>query len=330
MMLVTGGAGYLGGHLAQALLERGEPVRILDVQRTKYVPDGAEFVKGDMRSRAMLRKCLAGVDTVFHLAFVQSLSKLPEAERWDININGSENVFRESVAAKVRRFVHTSTIEIYGTRPPFPCPEDAPTNHPVGWYGRHKLEAEKILWRYHRDHGLPAAAVRMPTICGPGYYNHRPTLDLMERILDHKFIPVVGRGDIRGDFVYFKDVLRGYLLCAGKEAAVGEAFNISTDRSSTHLEIVQALIRAAGSRSRVVHVPPWLARPMMDVTRRLGLHDLPPYQDDYLFHPNSYSVEKAKRLLGYRPTKSAAEAAVALMEGYMKDREFVRKRSRNY
>lgn len=330
MMLVTGGAGYVGGHLARALAERGEKVRILDVQKTKYVPEGAEFVKGDMRSKETVRKCLKEVDTVFHVAFVQSLSKLPEAERWDININGSENVFRESVAAGVRRFVHTSTIEIYGTNPPFPCPEDAPTDRPVGWYGRHKLEAEKILWRYHRDHGLPATAVRMPTICGPGYYNHRPTLDLLDRILDHKIVPMAGKGDIPGDFVYFEDVLRGHLLCAEKEKAVGEAFNISTDRSSTHLEIVQALIRAANSRSRIVHVPRSFAVPMLDITRLLGLHDLPRYQYDYLFHPNVYSVEKAKRLLGYRPTKSAAEAAVELMKGYMKDREFVRKRASSY
>ncbi|MBI4362449.1 MAG: NAD(P)-dependent oxidoreductase [Euryarchaeota archaeon] len=332
MDLVTGGAGYLGSHLARHLMEKKREVRIFDIQKTKYLPEGAEFTQGDLRDPQALAGALRGVDTVFHLAFVQSLSKLPEKTRWDINIGGMDNILKESTRAGVRRFVHTSTIEIYGTRPPQPCTEEAPTDHPVGWYGLHKLESEKRLWAYCKETGLEAAAVRMPTICGPGYYNHRPILDLMDRVLQGGIVPLMNRGETRGDFVYYKDVLQGYHLCAEKPGAVGQAFNISTDRSSTQKEIVESLIRAAGSKSRIVYVPGnrTTGRLLMAVTGALGFHRLPRYQWDYVFYHNTYSVEKAKRLLGYKPTKSAAEAAAELIQEYAKDREFVRRRSENY
>ena len=330
MMLVTGGAGYLGSHLAQELLRRGDKVRIFDIQSTKYVPEEAEFIQGDMRDLEAVRRAVEGVDTVFHLAFVQSLSKLPERERWDININGTENFLKVSVEKSVRRFVHTSTIEIYGTHPPYPCPEDSPTDNPVGWYGRHKLEAEKILWRYYREQGLDATAVRMPTVCGPGFYNHRPLLMLMDRIIDGKAVAVIGDGKTKGDFVYYQDVIQGYLLAAEKKEAVGEAFNLSCDGSSTHLEIIQALRQAVGSHSMIVKIPKSLLRSLLYFLIAIRLTDLPRYQVDYLLYHQDYSVEKAKRLLGYKPTKTATEAVTELIKGYVQDREFVKQRSRNY
>ncbi|UCD85117.1 MAG: NAD(P)-dependent oxidoreductase [Deltaproteobacteria bacterium] len=330
MMLVTGGAGYLGSHLAKELLRRGRKVRIFDVQSTKYIPEGAEFIQGDMRDSEAVRNAVEGIDTVFHLAFVQSLSKLPERERWDININGTENFLKASVEKGVKRFVHTSTIEIYGTHPPYPCPEDSPTDNPVGWYGRHKVETEKILWRYHREQGLDATAVRMPTVCGPGFYNHRPLLMLMDRVIDGKTVAVIEDGGTKGDFVYYQDVIQGYLLAAEKKEAAGEAFNLSCDESSTHLEIIQALRRAVGSRSRIVKIPSSLIKPFLYFLTAIKVTDLPSYQFDYLIYHQVFSVEKAKRLLGYEPTKTAAEAVVELVKGYLQDREFVKRRSRSY
>lgn len=330
MKLVTGGAGYLGSHLAKELIGCGYKVRIFDIQSTKYVPEEVEFIQGDMRDLEAVRGAVEGVDTVFHLAFIQSLSKLPEIVRWDIDINGTENFLKASVEKGIRRFVHTSTIEIYGTHPPCPCSEDSPTDKPVGWYGRHKLEAEKVLWSYHREQGLDATAVRMPTVCGPGFYNHRPLLMLMDRILDGKAVGVIGDRKIKGDFVYYQDVIQGYLLAAEKKEAVGEAFNLSCDGSSTHLEIIQSLRQAVGSRSRIIKIPSTLVKPLFYFLTAIKLTDLPMYQVDYLLYHQDYSVEKAKRLLGYRPTKTAAEAVAELIKGYIQDREFVKQRSRSY
>ncbi|MDE2040354.1 MAG: NAD(P)-dependent oxidoreductase [Elusimicrobia bacterium] len=330
MNLVTGGAGFLGSHLACNLLKRGEAVRVLDTWRSKYVPQSAEFIQGDMRDAARVEQAMRGVRKVFHLAFVQSLSKLPEAERWDINFNGTRNILEAASRAGVERFVHTSTIEIYGTKPPCPCGEDAPKDAPVGWYGRHKLEAERLVWKFHKERRLKATALRMPTICGPGYYNHRPTLWLMNRILAGRAVAVAGDGSTLGDFVHYEDVIQGYLLAADAGGAVGEAFNLSCKGPSTHLEILRAMIGAVGSRSRIIRCPKIILPPLLDLLRAFRIMDLPSCQDDYLLHHNAYSIEKAERLLGYAPAKTSAEAAAELIKSYGQDREFVDWRSRNY
>ncbi len=328
--LVTGGGGYLGSHVVRALMDRGRTVRILDVQKTPYCPDGARFVQGDMANREDVRRAMAGVERVFHIAFVQSMSKRPEAEKRRINIGGMTNLLEEAAAAGVRRFIYTSTIEIYGTRPPFPCYEDAPKDHPVGWYGEHKWICEQMLWEFSKKTGLPGTALRMPTICGRGFYNHRPLLALMDRILENRAVGVIGDGSVPGDFVLLEDVVQGFLLAAEKPEAPGEAFNISGNGHSSQLEVIRAMIEAAGSKSRLVHIPKILARTGIRLGRLAGVHDLPPDQDDYLFNPNHYAVDKARRLLGYRPAATPADAAAALIRGYRLDRDYVKKRSENY
>lgn len=330
--LITGGSGYLGSHLAKEIIARKkfDHVKIFDWKYRKYVPEEAEFIEGDIRDYSSVVKAIDGVDTVFHLAFTQSFSKLSKSEKIAVDIGGSENVFKACIKHKVRRLVHTSTIEIYGTHPPFPCTEDAPTKHPVGIYARHKLEAEKILWKYVREQNLPATAVRMPTICGPGYYNHRPLLNLMDRILEGKSVATVGDGQILGDFVYYKDVIDGYLLCAEKDEAVGQAFNISCKEPSTHIEVMQSVINAVHSKSKIIHLPRWFIKFAIYPGILFKLINLPFNEVGYLFYPNTFSIEKAKRLLGYNPKLNAAEAAVELIKGYSSDREFIKNRSHNF
>lgn len=330
MDLVTGGGGYLGSHVAAALMADGRRVRILDVQKTPYCPAGAEFFEGDMSRPEDVRASMRGIERVIHIAFVQSMSRRPEDVRYRINIGGMTNLLEAAHAEGVRRFVYTSTIEIYGVTPPFPCLEDAPKDEPVGWYGRHKWICEQMLWDFSRKTGLPSVALRMPTICGRGFYNHRPLLKLMDRILDSKTVAVTGDGSVPGDFVLLEDVVQGFMLAANHPAAPGEPFNISGKGASSQLEVIRAMTGAAGSSSRIVRIPVWAARGGIRLARTLGLHDLPPDQDGYLFNPNHYSVEKARRMIGYEPRATPAEAAAALIAGYAQDREYVRQRSENY
>mgnify|MGYP001616517414 CR=1 FL=1 len=328
--LVTGGGGYLGSHLARTLLAAGRPVRILDVAFGPGCPGEAEAVEVDVRDAAAVRSAMAGVGRVFHVAFVQSLSRRPEAERRAVNLGGTRAVVEAAADAGVDRLVFASTIEIYGTRPPDPCPEDAPVDDPVGWYGLHKSLCEEIVFSVARERGLPATALRMPTICGLGFYNHRPLLSLMDRILDDRTVAVIGDGDVPGDFVHLDDVLQAFRLAGERPGAVGEAFNVSARATATHREVVEAMIAAAHSGSTIRRVPRALARLALPAGRALRLHDLPACQDGYLFHPNRYSIEKARRLLGFAPVHSTVEAATALIRGYQEDRPAARRRAANY
>lgn len=329
-VLITGGAGYLGSCLARELLGRGEAVRVFDVEAGRLMPEGAEFFRGDVRDRLAVREALKGADLVFHLAFVQSMSQKPMGEREEINIGGMRAVLDESLRAGVRRFVHTSTIEIYGTRPPCPCPETAPKDNPVGWYGRHKMECERMLWQFAADSGLAATALRMPNICGPGYYNHRGTLGLMDRIIDDRFVIRIDEGGTLADLVHYEDVVQGYLLAAERQEAVGQAFNISCREPSSHREIIRAMRKAVHRFTPTVPVPRVIARPALKFISAFRIVEVPDYQQDYLLHDNCYDISKARRLLGYEPKMSAAEAASELIRHYARDRDEVRRRSRNY
>ena len=126
--LITGGGGYLGSHLASRLMEGGHEVRILDLARSRTIPEGVEFVEGDVRDAAAVRRASEGVGAVHHLAFVQSMSRRPESFQREVAIDGTRNVLEAAATCGVRRFVFTSTIEVYGTRPPVSeeCAVDEP------------------------------------------------------------------------------------------------------------------------------------------------------------------------------------------------------------
>jgi nucleoside-diphosphate-sugar epimerase len=117
---------------------------------------------------------------------------------------------------------------------------------------------------------------------------------------------------------------------AERPEAAGEAFNISARESATHLEIVGAVVEATGGRSRIIHVPRLVSKLALPLGRAIGATELPAEQDGYVFFDNCYAIEKARRLLGYAPRYSTAEAARALAEGYRAERERVRERSLAY
>jgi UDP-glucose 4-epimerase len=328
--LVTGGAGFVGSFLATRLLEMGHEVRVFDVERTEYLPRGAEFVMGDMRDYCAVRESLRGVDTVHHLAFVQVFSRRPEPERWAINYGGTENFLRASVEESVRRFVHASTIEIYSPFPPYPVTEESPTDRPMGWYGRHKKACEELCLRYYRDHGLPVTMLRIPTICGRGYYARVDMLRGFDWIIANGPLFWIGGRQYKGDFVWVEDVVDAFILAAGTDEAVGEAFNISCSEANTSLEIMQAIMDAAGNTRGIHLVPPWIAWPVVKLACRLNVIDMPSEQLQYLMSDYHFSIDKAGYLLGYQPKMNAAEAAAELMLGYMEDRKKLRRKAATY
>lgn len=330
MDLVTGGAGFFGARLALRLLESGRDVRIFDIEPSSLMPSGAQFVRGDMRDRQAVSEAVRGCDVVYHLAFVQAFSKRPESEKWQVNFGGTENFLAASVEHGIERFVHTSTIELYSPFPPFRCPEDAPTDRPFGWYGRHKKACEELCWRYHWQHGLPVTMARLPTICGRGYYVRIDLLRAFDWVLANRPVLWIGGRQYRGDFVWVEDCVDAYLLLGTKPEAIGEVFNVSCSEPSTALEIIKAIMDTAGNTRRVHMVPPWLAWPPVKLASRLSVLDMPTEQLLYLMADYSFSIEKAGRLLGYAPKMTAAESMAEMVRGYVEDRDRVMARARSY
>ncbi len=330
MDLVTGGSGFVGSYLARHLLESGKDVRVFDIESSDYIPEGVEFHQGDMRDYDVVRQAVSGVDVVYHLAFVQAFSKRPEKEKWEINVGGTENFLKASLEEGVGRFVHTSTVEVYSPFPPFPVTEDSPTDRPFGWYGRHKKACEDICWYYHREHGLPLTMVRLPTICGRGYYVRIDLLKAFDFLLANRPVLWFGGKPIMGDFIWIEDCVQGYVLCGTGEGAVGRVFNISCSKPSSAIEIIEALMDVAGNTRKIHLVPPWIAWPPVKLAARLPIIKMPYEQLQFLMCDHSYSIEKARGLLGYSPRMNAAQAAAELMKGYVEDRDTVMKKARTY
>jgi nucleoside-diphosphate-sugar epimerase len=329
MILITGGAGYMGCHLARTLLDKGRKVRILDVFHSPHMPGRAQFIEGDIRDAKTVDKAAKGADVILHLAFIQSLSRRPLREKWEINVGGADNVFRAAVQNKVKRLVNASTIELYGACPPTPCTEQAPKDNPVGWYGRHKLDVERLLRKYQAK-GLAATNLRMPGICGPGSYNHGPLLDILDRIIAHKPVPLPGDGDIPASLAHYLDVAQAFVLAAESDNAVGESFNIACRAPATHREILQAMKQAVHSRSLLIAVPRALSMLTVSLAVFLSYSDVPDHQVDYAFNPVHISCDKAAHLLGYNPQHSTTDAARDQILGYVEHRAFVRERNSNY
>ena len=254
--LVTGGAGFVGSHLARRLVEKGERVRIFDIARTENVPEGAEMFIGDMRDRRAVRHACRGIDIVYHLAFIEAASKQIESRRWNVNFNGTKNFIETSLDAGVRRFVLVSTTEVYSPRLRCPYTEASPTSRPLGWYGRHKQAVEKLAREYVETEDFPVVTLRFPTVCGPGYYARRQLFDLMDWVASGLPLVWLDGDEKHVDFVHIDDVLDSLLLAGAAPAdANGEVFNISCSKPATAPELMQACARDTKTRGRVYFLP---------------------------------------------------------------------------
>lgn len=184
--------------------------------------------------------------------------------------------------------------------------------------------------RFHEEHGLPLVMLRLPTICGRGYYARIDMLRAFDWIIANRPVAWIGGKQFMGDFVWVEDCVDAYLLAAGNDAAVGEAFNVSCAEPNSSLEIIQAIMDAAGNTRRVHLVPPWIAWPAAKLACRLKVLDMPAEQLQYLMCDYHFSIDKARRLLGYEPKMTAAQAAAELMLGYIEDRDALRNKARTY
>lgn len=297
-ILVTGGAGYFGGALSKALLERQYSVRILDLQETKYLPFGAEYIKGDVRNIADVENALMDIDLVFHLAFVQTPSTLPELVQFSINVEGTRNLLNAATKLKLKRFVFVSTIEVYGAKPIVPITEEN-LLEPVGIYSVHKIECENMCLDYYRKFGVPCTIARLPVFCGEGYYNQKTFFSMLDRIIENKFVFLPRYGNVLADMIHINDAIKSMLLLAFEDGAVGEIFHFSAPKPAIHLEMTKKAIETVGSKSQIIFIPDFVVRFCGWLLLEFRLYYFPPEQIDYLLNDFICDNSKAYKVLGY-------------------------------
>ena len=261
--LVTGGAGFIGSHLARALLERGLEVNVLDdlsVGKQRSVPDGAKFIEGDIRDPEALDEALAGVDCVFHNAAVVSVRGSVEEfiGDADVNLMGTLNLLHRMGSARVRKGVLASSMAVYADNPQ-PLAESHPTE-PLSPYGIAKLAAEHYWLQLCRRFGIAATVLRYFNTYGPGQ-TFTPYVGVItifiNRLLAGEAPVIFGDGKQRRDFVHVDDVVAANLL-ALESGTSDRVFNIGTGRATSVNELACKLTQllAPGTKAESASAQP--------------------------------------------------------------------------
>ncbi len=305
--LVTGANGFIGAALTRALLRRGVAVRA--VCRTPHkgaalAQAGAEVVRGDVQDLARLTDLTNGCDVFFHVAAVMGSA----AYTYNVNVLGAQNAIQAAHKGGAARFVHVSTVAVYGFNVTGSVAEDHPQQpSPNDYYSITKMHGERHVWAYAARTGLPTTVIRPAFVYGEGSTFWSQALYALCRRFP---VPLVDGGRGHAHPIYVEDVCDLLIHAAEHPQAVGNAFNAAPDPAPTWAEFLGYYARMAG-RTISFELPlPLLnaAAPLITVLTRL--RGTPFDVAGFLRvwgHRATYSMARAADLLGWQPSTSLAE-----------------------
>src|SRR5918999_1693355 len=317
---ISGGAGFLGLHLARRLVADGHSVRSLDLvalDRPQLDGDVHE-IRGDVRDEAACRELVDGARILVHAAAALPIRGARE-EIVSVNVDGTLTLLSAAAAAGVKRVVLVSSTAVYGVPEKHPIEEDDPLVG-VGYYGESKIAAEDVCRAFMRR-GLECVIVRPKTFIGPerlGVFEI-----LFDWIREGRRIYMLGDGSNRYQLLAVEDLVEAIVLAARKRAAAGETVNVGASEFGTVRSDLQALIDHAGSSSRLTPIP---VKPAEAILRVLELLRVSPLAEWHYktAHRDSYvDVSKAERLLGFEPRLSNEQALRATYDWYLANRDRV-------
>ncbi|MCP3978812.1 MAG: SDR family oxidoreductase [bacterium] len=311
--LVTGGGGFIGSNLAEALLGHGHTVRVLDNFATgrrsnlESAPAWAEsgggafeLLEGDMREADTCHAAMRGVDYVLHFAAIPSVQRSVEnpAETNAVNVSGTLNLLDAARAAQVKRFVFASSSSIYGESETLPKEESMPSA-PISPYGLQKLAGETYCCLYHRLYGLPTVALRYFNVFGPrqdpGSEYSAVIPRFIEALRAGRPATIYGDGEQTRDFTFVANVVAANLAaCEAPQRALGRAFNIACGERVSLNRLLARLAELHGAEPGAVHEPPRAG----DIRHSLA------------------AIERAQEDLSYRPLVELDEGLRRTVEAW--------------
>ena len=279
-VLITGGAGFIGSHLAEHFSASGSEVRVLDNLRTGYLRNleglNCDFHRGSVTKADELAAAMDGVELVFHLAAMVSVPESMEHPDECVRINtlGALNVLAVARKAGARKVVLASSAAVYGDNPQVPKREDM-LPEPKSPYAVTKLDGEYYLRMYREAWGLDTVSLRFFNVFGPRqdpasqYAAAVPIF--VHRALRHEDLVIFGDGGQVRDFIFVKDLVRAILLAVDRG---NEVYNVGRGEFITVLELAQRIISVTGSRSKIVFAgerPGDIRASYADISRLRGL-----------------------------------------------------------
>lgn len=307
-ILVTGAAGFIGFHLCNRLLDRGDEIVGLDNLNPYYDPglkgarldllkarDGFSFVSGDILDRKTVAECVKGCDRVVHLAALAGVRYAfdhPD-EYIDINIRGFFHVLEEVRLQKIPGLIYASSSSVYGGNTKLPSSEDDRTDDQLSLYGMNKKDNELMAHTYHSLYGTHVTGLRFFTVYGP--YG-RPDMALFlftEAALKGEKLPVFGEGKMQRDFTYVDDIVSGIVAAVDKNYPE-EVFNLGCGRKEELMDYIGMVEQCLGLTAEKEFLP------MQPGDTRASLAD----------------ISKAKNMLGYEPKTTIREGVPKFIEWY--------------
>ncbi|MFP4145902.1 MAG: NAD-dependent epimerase/dehydratase family protein [Phycisphaeraceae bacterium] len=310
-IVVTGAGGFIGYNLANHLAQQGHEVVGLDrhfpANGDAVAPRRFEAVEGDFRDPGVTRSAMRGAKAVFHLAAAHLQKGTSDAVYWDVNVHKLPLLLNLAADAGVQRFVHFSSVGIYGQLERVPADEHTPAR-PQSIYGRTKLAGEQMLRRHASRIGLPTVVLRPGWVYGPGCPR---TLKLSRMLAKRRFV-MIGSGRNLRHPLYIGDMLQACELAMTRAEACGETLIIADDRPVTSLELIDTLCRQLdlpGPRVRL----PYVAGRAMAVAAESTFAVLrrePPVSRrtlEFFDTDNAFDISRARRVLGFAPAWSLAQ-----------------------
>ncbi|WP_435104998.1 NAD-dependent epimerase/dehydratase family protein [Arhodomonas sp. AD133] len=321
-VLITGATGFIGARLAVLSLEDGHEVTALgqvnsaveDERREELRQHGIEIMPVSLNDREALTQAMAGVEVVFHLAAAQHEANVPDQHFWQVNVEGVRTLLEIAAEHQVRRFVHGSTIGVYGAALDGEIDEETPLR-PDNIYGVTKAEGEKVV----REFGdrLETVIVRISETFGPG---DGRLLKLFRAVDSGKFF-MIGTGRNKHQLIYVDDLVRGLWLAATRPAAVGKVLLLAGREVVTTEDMVSGIATALGARTPKLRAPLWpfmaAAVVMETALRPLGIQ--PPLHRrrmDFFRKSFYFSCTKTTDILGAAPATSFRDGARLTADWY--------------
>ena len=323
-ILITGGSGFLGINLVRYLLHKDfSDIIVLDIADFDYPEmDEINFIKGDIRDKKTVAKLMKDVELVVHCAAALPLYK--KEDIFSTNVNGTRNLLQYGYKNNIERFVHISTTAVYGIPDHHPLYETDKLEG-VGPYGESKVMAEKICQEY-REKGMCIPIVRPKSFIGPERLGVFALF--YDWAKDGKSFPIIGNGRNRYQLLDVEDLCEAIYLCLteGKKI-VNDTFNIGAGKFTTMRNDYQSVLDYAGFGKKIKAIPATPAILILEILESLHLSPLYKWVYETASKDSFVSIEKAERILGFKPKYSNKDALVRNYKWYIENLDSFKERT---
>lgn len=322
--LITGAGGLVGSYLAQACVNRGYKVKALirNGSDSSFLEKlGVEVVRGDLQDESLPKQATLGVDTVFHCAAKVGDWGSIDSYR-QVNVEGLRKLLNSLEPSQIHRFIHFSSLGVYEARHHYQTDESTPPpeQHFDG-YTQSKVESEKLALQYHREKGYPVVVLRPGFIYGP---RDRTVLPRLMQKLKTKEVKYIGSSSYAMNNIFVGNLVHAAFLALDNPKAVGEVFNLTDGEKTSKKRFITSIAKGMNLPSPFfIPVPLWLAKliasSMEKKALKNGAQQAPKVTRaniKFLGLNLDFSIEKAKRILGYAPIKTFDEGIAETLNWY--------------